>query len=114
MGARRSPARPTVMAPATATWHMAPAPSARTSRATAALSIGGSVLGMATTAVNPPSAAARAAALDGLGFLAAGLAQMGVQVDESRGHQAPAGVEHGGPPAARRYRWPDVGDARRR
>ena len=60
MGARRSPARPMVMAPATATWHVAPAPRARTSSATAALSTGGSVLGMATTAVNPPSAAARA------------------------------------------------------
>ncbi len=37
-----------------------PAPSDSTSSATAALSTGGSVLGMATTAVNPPSAAARA------------------------------------------------------
>ncbi len=60
MGARCSPARPMVMAPATATWHIAPVPSESTSSATAALSTGGSVLGMATTAVNPPSAAARA------------------------------------------------------
>ena len=60
IGARRSPARPMVMAPATATRHMAPSPSDSTSSATAALSTGGSVLGMATTAVNPPRAAARA------------------------------------------------------
>ena len=51
MGASRSPARPTVMAPETTTWAQAPRPRSRTWRATAAESIGGSVLGMATTAV---------------------------------------------------------------
>ena len=45
------PARPTVMAPATATSAAHPAPSARTSPATPAESIAGSVLGMATMAV---------------------------------------------------------------
>ena len=42
---------PTVMAPATATSAGQPAPRASTSAATPAESIGGSVLGMATTAV---------------------------------------------------------------
>ena len=51
MGAKHVPARPTVMAPATATRHRAVSPRARTSRATAALSMGGFVLGMASTAV---------------------------------------------------------------
>ena len=50
-GASAVPARPTVMAPATATSAGQPAPRARTSAATPAESIGGSVLGMATTAV---------------------------------------------------------------
>ncbi len=51
MGARHSPARPTVMAPATATRHSADRPRPSTSRATAALSIGGFVLGIPTIAV---------------------------------------------------------------
>ena len=51
----------------------------------------GSVLGMATTAVKPPSAAARAAALDGLRFFLTGLAEVGVQVDESGRDDAPVG-----------------------
>ena len=50
-GASAWPARPTVMAPATATSAGQPAPRASTSAATPAESIGGSVLGMATTAV---------------------------------------------------------------
>ena len=58
---QRSPARPTVMAPATSTSHSAASrPSSWTSRTTPALSMAGSVLGIATTAVKPPSAAARA------------------------------------------------------
>ncbi len=51
MGARSLPSRPTVMAPATATSQAAFAPSWRTSRTTPAESMGGVVLGMATTAV---------------------------------------------------------------
>ncbi len=60
IGARAFPARPTVMAPATATSATADRPRASTSWAVAAQSIAGSVLGMARTAVYPPSAAARA------------------------------------------------------
>ena len=51
IGARAWPARPTVMAPATATSASAPRPRSSTSRATPAESMAGSVLGMATTAV---------------------------------------------------------------
>ncbi len=51
IGASCSPARPTVMAPLTATWHSAVAPSDRTSCTIAAESMAGVVLGMATTAV---------------------------------------------------------------
>ena len=50
-GARAWPARPTVMAPATATSEVQPAPRASTSAATPAVSMAGSVLGMATMAV---------------------------------------------------------------
>ena len=50
-GARRSPARPWVMAPATATSVVAVAARSRTLRTASAVSSGGSVLGMATTAV---------------------------------------------------------------
>ena len=39
--------------------------------------------------------------LDRLGLLGPGLTEMGVEVDEARGHQAAAGVEHRGAPAAR-------------
>ena len=59
IGASRSPARPTVMAPATSTSHRARRPRCWTSRTTLASSMAGSVLGMATTAVYPPRAAAR-------------------------------------------------------
>ena len=51
MGAKAVPARPSVMVPATATSAGQSAPKASTSLATPAESIGGSVLGMATTAV---------------------------------------------------------------
>ena len=51
IGASSSPLRPRVMAPATRTSQIEPAPSSSTSRTTPALSMGGSVLGMATTAV---------------------------------------------------------------
>jgi hypothetical protein len=40
---------------------------------------------MATTAVNPAERRGPGARLDGLGFLLAGLAKVGVQVDEPRG-----------------------------
>ena len=59
IGARRSPARPTVMAPATATSAVAVAASSKTLRTASAESSAGSVLGMATTAVKPPREAAR-------------------------------------------------------
>ena len=59
MGASSEPRRPMVMAAEGYTSQQAPAPSSCTSRTTAAQSVGGSVLGMATTAVNPPRAAPR-------------------------------------------------------
>ncbi len=51
IGASWRPWRPTVMAPATRTSQQTSAPRSSTSRTTAAQSIAGSVLGMATTAV---------------------------------------------------------------
>ena len=51
MGASWRPCRPTVMAPATRTSQHASAPRSSTWRTTAAQSMAGSVLGMATTAV---------------------------------------------------------------
>ena len=61
MGARRSPARPTVMAPATATWHVRPAPRAPAPRAPPRrCRWAGRCWAWPRTAVNPPSAAARA------------------------------------------------------
>ena len=51
IGASCWPGRPTVMAPATRTSQQAEAPRSSTSRTTAAESMAGSVLGMATTAV---------------------------------------------------------------
>ena len=60
IGASCSPARPTVMQPDDTTSHSpAAAPVASTELTTAASSSAGRVLGMATTAVNPPRAAAR-------------------------------------------------------
>ena len=83
------------MAPATCdVAQRARRPSSGTSRTTPALSMAGSVLGMATTAVKPPSAAARDAGLDRLGLLPAGLAQVGVEVDQPGRDDAAAGVEH--------------------
>ncbi len=104
-GAR--PARPTVMAPADVdVAQRGGRPSSRTSRTTAAQSMAGSVLGMATTAVKPPRAAARRAGLDGLGLLPAGLAEVGVQVDEAGRDDAAAAVEHVERRRARRGRSP--------
>src|SRR5262245_25120046 len=60
MGASSAPARPLVTQPATRTSHAARRPRASTASTTAASSSGGSVFGMHTTAVQPPSAAARA------------------------------------------------------
>ena len=52
----------------------------------AALSIGGVVLGIAQTVVNPPCAAAASPRRDRLGGLVAGLAKVRVEVDEARRH----------------------------
>ena len=60
IGASTSPARPIVMQPLGNTSHRpACSPRRRTICTTATLSCGGSVFGIATTAVKPPSAAAR-------------------------------------------------------
>ena len=59
-GVRCSPARPTVIEPDGSTSHSpARSPWRRTKSTTSTLSCVGSVFGIATTAVNPPSAAAR-------------------------------------------------------
>ena len=60
IGASSTPARCLVMHPAAWTSHTDRDPAARTDATTAGSSSGGSVFGIATTAVNPPSAAARA------------------------------------------------------
>ncbi len=51
------------------------------------------MLAIACTAVKPPSAAAREAGLDRLGVLAAGLAQVRVQVDQARQRDEAGGVD---------------------
>jgi hypothetical protein len=50
------------------------------------------VLAIASTAVKPPAAAARPGG-DRLGVLAAGFAQVGVQVDQARQQDQPVGVD---------------------
>ena len=94
-GASSSPRRPLVMQPAGRTSHR-PTARARSSTdcTTAASSIGGSVFGMQTTAVQPPSAAARAG-LDRLAVLAAGFPEVHLDVDEPGRDDAALGVEHG-------------------
>ena len=66
-------------------------------RTASAESSGGSVLGMATTAVKPPSAAARVPDSTVSASSSPGLAQMGVEIDQTGRHHAPAGVEDPGP-----------------
>ena len=70
MKARRRPAR---------------APCATSISVTARVSFTGRVFGITHTSVNPPAAAAREAARDVLLVLLAGLAEVGVEVDEARG-----------------------------
>ena len=101
MGASRSPARPTVMAPATATWHIAPSPSDEDfegHRRTVDRRVG---VGHGHHRREAPQGGGTGPGLHGLGLLGPGLAQMGVEVDEARGHQASAGVEHRGAARAR-------------
>ena len=83
------------MQPAGATSH-SPAATAcrRTNSTTLTESWAGSVFGIATTAVYPPSAAARAPGLDRLGLLVPRLAQVGVEIDEAGAHDATRGIEH--------------------
>ena len=54
------------------------------------------------------------AGLDRLGLLPAGLAQVGVEVDQAGGDDAAAGVEDGGAGGRRRGRSPTAATARRR
>ena len=54
----------------------------RASATRSGVSIGGDVLAIATTCVYPPAAAARAPLAQRLRIVVAGLAQVGVQVDE--------------------------------
>ena len=58
------------------------------------LSVTGSVLGMAQTAVNPPAAAAMRAGRDRLDVLLARLAQVHVQVDQPGRDDQAGRVEH--------------------
>ena len=66
---------------------------ARTNSITASESCAGSVFGIATMAVKPPSSCGAASGLDGLGIFAAGLTQMHVEIDEARRNDALAGIE---------------------
>ena len=105
--ARRAARRasPTVTAPTGCTsTEPASRPSRQTCSTTPAVSATGSVLAIAWTAVKPPSAAARGAGLDGLGVLAAGLAQVGVQVDQAGQRDQPVGVDDRRRPAAAQAR----------
>ena len=106
-GASSCPARPWVMHPATVTRHDTWRPFSSTAATTLASSSGGVVFGIATTAVKPPSAAARAG-LDRLGLLAARLAEVHLDVDQAGRDHAALGVEH----RAHRERraGPDLGD----
>ena len=61
-------------------------PSRQTCSTTPAVSATGSVLAIAWTAVKPPERGGAGAGLDGLGVLAARLAQVGVQVDQAGQH----------------------------
>ena len=56
----------------------------------------GVVLAMARTAVKPPAAAASRSGGDGLGVLAARLAQVDVEVDEAGQRDEAVGVDHAG------------------
>ncbi len=83
--ASSSPARPLVTAP-TGWTSTSPAarPRSRMRSAASAVSVTGLVLAIASTAVKPPTRGGPRAGGDGLGVLAARLAQVGVEVDESR------------------------------
>ena len=77
---------------------IAPRPSVEHLAATtAASSSGGSVFGMATTAVYPPRAAARAPVSTVSASSRAGLAQVGVEVDQPGRDDAAGRVEHHAP-----------------
>ncbi len=95
IGGEPLPARPTVMAAAAAARRQsASRPSCSTSFDDAgAVDAPARVLGIATTAGEAAEGGGPAAGLDGLGLLLAGLAQVGVEVDEARGDDAAAGVE---------------------
>jgi hypothetical protein len=76
-----------------------PRPRSSTDCTTAASSSGGSVFGMQTTAVQPPSAAARGPSRR-LRLLAPGFAEVHLDVDETGRDHAALGVEHGAPAPA--------------
>ena len=103
--ARRADCRPgpTVTAP-TGWTSQRPAwrPSRQICSTTPAVSATGSVLAIACTAVKPPSAAAAVPLCDGLGVLAARLAQVGVQVDQAGQRDQAVGVQPAAPRRARR------------
>ena len=81
------------MQPDENTVHDARSPAASTDATIAGSSSAGSVFGIATTAVKPPSAAGACSGLDRLGFLHARLAQVHVEVDEPGRDDAARRVE---------------------
>ena len=100
IGARRSPARPTVMAPATATSAMARSASVEDVAHRLGRVQGGLGVGHGHHGGEAPEGGGPGPGLDGLGLLAARLAQVGVEVDQARGDHAAAGVQHAAPPWA--------------
>ena len=68
-------------------------PRSRTRSAASAVSVTGVVLAIASTAVKPPTRRGGGPGGDRLGVLAAGLAQVRVEVDQTRERDEPVGVE---------------------
>ena len=93
MGDNDSPRRPTVIAADGNTSQQTSRASAMTSRTTDALSIGGIGVGHGHHRGETTQRGATRARFDGLGLFFAGLAQMRVQVDETRADEASRRVE---------------------
>ena len=102
IGASCSPSRPTVIAPATCTSHSAALrPRSSTSRTTRGAVDGRLGVRHGDDGGEAAERGGPRAGLDGLGFLAPGLAQVRVQVDQPGRDDAAAGVEHRAPSAPR-------------
>ena len=104
IGASCSPARPTVMAALVWTSHGAARPSSSTSRTTEARVDRWRRVRHGQDRGVAPERCGACTGLDGLGLLRAGLAEVRVQVDQTRGHQTTAGVDDAVPIQLRRRR----------